>query len=131
MKSILTVIAIVAVCLLGGCGSEDVGKEDGAEAPAPAEAPGETAGHHDATADEHHDEAEGDHSKEHSAHEAKDAEPLPPGANKMCPVLPDEKAEASFFVQYKDKRIYLCCKKCVKKVSRDPASWYAKAYADK
>ncbi len=28
------------------------------------------------------------------------------------------------------KRIYVCCKKCVKRVAEDPAAWYAKISGD-
>ncbi|MBW8015735.1 MAG: hypothetical protein FVQ82_06075 [Planctomycetes bacterium] len=64
-------------------------------------------------------------------HEEKTSEVLPEGANLMCPVMPDEKALVSLFVEFEDNKIYVCCKKCLGKVKVDPASWYAKAYSDK
>ncbi len=55
-------------------------------------------------------------------------EALPAGVNQICPVEPEEKVDPSLYVEYKGKRIYVCCKKCVKRVNEDPAAWYAKAY---
>ncbi len=58
------------------------------------------------------------------------AKALPAGANRMCPVMPEDEADPSLYVEYKGKKIYVCCKKCVKRVEQDPAVWYAKAYGD-
>lgn len=55
---------------------------------------------------------------------------LPEGANPMCPILTDEKADASLFVEHEGKNIYVCCKKCLKRVKEDPVVAYAKAYPD-
>ncbi len=69
-----------------------------------------------------------DHEHEHGE---KSADVLPEGANLMCPVMPDEKALASLYVEFNGEKIYLCCKKCLSRVKDDPAEWYAKAYGDK
>ena len=71
-----------------------------------------------------------DHDHE-QAHVEKSADVLPAGANQMCPVMPDQKALSSLFVEFNDKKIYVCCKKCLSRVKGDPASWYTKAYGDK
>src|SRR3954470_8535441 len=52
-------------------------------------------------------------------------EPLPPGGNPMCPVMQDQPAKASRFVDYQGRRIYFCCDKCVAKFARDPAKYLA------
>lgn len=71
-----------------------------------------------------------DHDHE-QAHGEKSVEMLPEGANLMCPVMPDEKALAFLFVESNGKKIYVCCKKCLGQVKKDPASWYTKAYGEK
>jgi YHS domain-containing protein len=38
----------------------------------------------------------------------------------MCPVMPGQKAKEKFFVDYKGKRIYLCCRNCVKAFNKHP-----------
>jgi hypothetical protein len=48
----------------------------------------------------------------------------------MCPVMPEEEVDPSLYVEYKGKKIYVCCKKCAKRVEEDPAVWHAKAYGD-
>ncbi len=58
------------------------------------------------------------------------AKALPAGANQMCPVMPEDEVDPSLYVEYKGKKIYVCCKKCVKRVEEDPAAWYAKAYGN-
>ncbi len=81
-------------------------------------------------------EADGDHGAEQQRstesaehHASKPVRTLPAGANKMCPVMPDEKADPATFVEFDGKRIYVCCKKCRQRVADDPAAWYAKAYS--
>ncbi len=51
--------------------------------------------------------------EDHTDHEhgEKTSEVLPEGANLMCPVMPDEKALASIFVEFEGNKIYVCCKK--------------------
>jgi hypothetical protein len=71
-----------------------------------------------------------DHDHEQT-HGEKSVDVLPAGANLMCPVLPDQKALASLYVEFNDKKIYVCCKKCLNRVKDDPALWYTKAYGDK
>ena len=73
--------------------------------------------------------------QEHMDHEHAPGEEstdvLPAGANLMCPVMPDEKALSSLFVEFNDKKIYVCCKKCLNRVKDDPALWYTKVYGNK
>jgi uncharacterized membrane protein/YHS domain-containing protein len=52
-------------------------------------------------------------------------EPLPPGANKMCPVMQDQPTKASRFVDQDGRRIYFCCDKCVARFKREPAKYLA------
>src|SRR4051794_34929558 len=52
-------------------------------------------------------------------------ESLPPGANKMCPVMRDQPTNASRFVDYQGRRIYFCCEKCIAKFRNDPAKFLA------
>ncbi len=95
--------------------------------PKPAERHSEhkTDEHHGREPAEHHEETVHEH-----GHGGEHVEALPAGANQMCPVMPDEKVDPSLYVEYKGKRIYVCCKKCVKRVKEDPAAWYAKVYGD-
>ncbi|MBW8000585.1 MAG: hypothetical protein FVQ80_01005 [Planctomycetes bacterium] len=76
------------------------------------------------------EEGHTDHEHE-QAHGEKSADVLPAGANLMCPVMTDQKALGSLFVEYNDKKIYVCCNKCLNRVKDDPALWYPKAYGDK
>jgi hypothetical protein len=90
--------------------------------------------HDSIESDEHHEEkghSEQGHTDHEQAHGEKSADVLPAGANLMCPVMPDEKALASLYVEFNDKKIYVCCKKCLNRVKDDPALWYTKAYGDK
>ena len=72
----------------------------------------------------------GKHEEAGHEHGSTDLKALPAGANQMCPMMPDEKVDPSLYVEYKGKRIYVCCKKCAKRVQEDPAAWYAKVYGD-
>ncbi len=74
-------------------------------------------------------ESDADTAHEHSS-DTEHAEALPAGANQMCPVMPEEKVDPSLYVEYKGKKVYVCCEKCAKRVEEDPAVWYAKAYGD-
>lgn len=49
-----------------------------------------------------------------------DKEPLQPQTR--CPVM-DGKIDKSLFVEYDDKRIYVCCKECIAPVKKDPAKY--------
>ncbi len=71
------------------------------------------------------------HTDHEQAHGEKSADVLPAGANLMCPVMPENKALSSLFVEFNDKKIYVCCKKCLSRVKDDPALWYTKTYGDK
>jgi YHS domain-containing protein/uncharacterized membrane protein len=42
----------------------------------------------------------------------------PPGT--MCVVMPEEEVDPEIWVEYKGRRVYLCCDKCVRKFKRDP-----------
>lgn len=57
------------------------------------------------------------------------ASALPEGANTVCPVT-GEDAVATVFVEYQGKKVYFCCKKCVKQFGADPEKYIAKAYPD-
>ena len=40
--------------------------------------------------------------------------------NKVCPVMPDHKANGKAFAEYKGKKYGFCCKSCIKKFNKDP-----------
>ncbi len=40
----------------------------------------------------------------------------------LCPIMGDE-IDKKLFVDYAGKRIYVCCKMCLKKVQQDPAKY--------
>jgi len=42
------------------------------------------------------------------------------GARPMCSVMPDEPIKKKFYVDFEDKRIYLCCRNCVKAFKKKP-----------
>ncbi len=44
-------------------------------------------------------------------------------ANSLCPIMPGEKVKSKFFVDYQNRRIYLCCKNCVKTFKRNPEKY--------
>ncbi len=48
---------------------------------------------------------------------------LPPGANKICPVMTDQPTRADRFVDYQGKRIYFCCDKCMARFQREPGKF--------
>src|SRR3982751_3960031 len=52
-------------------------------------------------------------------------EPVPPGGNKMCPVMQDQPTKASRFVDHDGRRIYFCCDKCVARFKNNPAKYVA------
>ncbi len=74
-------------------------------------------------------DSDADRAHEHQS-DTEHAEALPAGANQMCPVMPEEKVDPSLYVEYKGRKIYVCCQKCKKRVEEDPDVWYAKAYGD-
>lgn len=92
-----------------------------------------SAEHHSPEPAEYHEE-KGHKAQEHApneqGHGAEHVEALRHGANRMCPMMPDKKVDPSLYVDYKGKRIYVCCKKCAKRVKENPAAWYTKVYGD-
>ena len=56
--------------------------------------------------------------------EAKDLQP-----QKRCPVMGGE-INKKLFVDYQDKRIYVCCKSCLKEVKQDPAKYVKQLEAE-
>ena len=72
-----------------------------------------------------------EHEHNHDDHAGQElAQVLPAGANKLCPILTEEKVNPSLYVEYQGKKIYVCCKKCLKRVQENPAAAYAKAYPE-
>jgi YHS domain-containing protein len=49
--------------------------------------------------------------------------------NTMCPVMPEEKAQAEIFVIYKKKLVGLCCTTCVQDFEKSPDAFLAAAEA--
>ncbi|WP_372369650.1 DUF2231 domain-containing protein [Candidatus Uabimicrobium sp. HlEnr_7] len=47
--------------------------------------------------------------------------------NQMCPVMTAEKADPNIYYDYGGQRVYLCCKRCLKKFSTNPQK-YMKNY---
>ena len=47
-----------------------------------------------------------------------------PDPQVRCPVMQNRKIEKKFFVDYQDKRIYLCCDACVKTCRKDPQKYF-------
>jgi len=41
-----------------------------------------------------------------------------------CPVMQNRKFDKKFFVDYQDKRIYLCCDACVTSCKNDPKKYF-------
>lgn len=43
--------------------------------------------------------------------------------NDMCPVMPEEMIDPDYFVEYQGKKIYLCCRQCIRKFNKNPESY--------
>ena len=43
--------------------------------------------------------------------------------NAFCPVMPGTRISKKFFAEYQGKKIYLCCKSCVKAFKRNPEKY--------
>ena len=50
---------------------------------------------------------------------------LPPDANTQCPVMTKKKVKPTLYVDYEGHRIFVCCKKCVRKFPEDPKKYLA------
>lgn len=50
---------------------------------------------------------------------------LPKDANTTCPVMTKEDVDPDLFVDYKGKRIYVCCVKCKKRFAQNPDKYMA------
>lgn len=48
---------------------------------------------------------------------------LPPGANKLCPVMTDQASKPEMFVEHDGKRIYFCCNTCRQRFLKEPATF--------
>jgi YHS domain-containing protein len=114
--------------LVVGCG-----KGPGTSVPAPEKAaPGALPGPKP-TVEPHQqgEEAEPAHHEEgetHSHPEPESTAALPEGANQTCPVMTGEKVDPNVFFEYKGKKIYTCCPKCLQKVKEDPEKYFGIAY---
>lgn len=51
---------------------------------------------------------------------------LPKDANTTCPVMTKEDVDPDIFVDYKGKRVYMCCTKCKKRFAQDPEKYMAR-----
>ena len=47
----------------------------------------------------------------------------------LCPVMESKKIKDSLFVDHDGKRIHVCCRGCLKKVTKDPQTYMAKLEA--
>ena len=45
--------------------------------------------------------------------------------NKVCPVMKGRAVNPNLFVEYKGKKVYFCCAKCVKMFKEDPEKYAA------
>ena len=45
------------------------------------------------------------------------------GKDTFCPVMPDTPAKEKFYVDYHGRRIYLCCRACVKAFKKHPEKY--------
>src|SRR5690348_11246376 len=52
-------------------------------------------------------------------------EPVPPGGNKMCPVMVDQPARGDRVATYQGKKIFFCCDKCLAKFNATPTKYLA------
>ena len=43
-----------------------------------------------------------------------------PVMNPYCPVMPGERTKEKFYVDHQGKRVYLCCRSCVKAFKKHP-----------
>ena len=50
---------------------------------------------------------------------------LPVDANTTCPVMTAEASDPKMFVEYKGRKIYVCCGKCKRTVRADPEKYLA------
>lgn len=48
----------------------------------------------------------------------------------MCPVMTEKQVRKSLHVDHEGKRVFLCCKDCLKKVTKNPAKYIAKLEAE-
>lgn len=64
-----------------------------------------------------------------STPEATAPSPPPPSeaepGNALCPVMPDEPIDPSFFSEFDGRKVYLCCKRCRTKFEADPEAYIA------
>lgn len=49
-------------------------------------------------------------------------------ANTLCPIMKGERVKEKYFVDWNGKRVYLCCRSCVRKFKKHPEK-YAEAFA--
>ena len=57
--------------------------------------------------------------------EAKAQAQLPADANTTCPVMTAEASDPKMFVEYKGRKIYVCCGKCKRTFRADPEKYMA------
>ena len=48
---------------------------------------------------------------------------LPKDANTTCPVMLKEDVDPDLYVDYKDRRVYVCCTKCKRRFRNDPEKY--------
>ena len=49
----------------------------------------------------------------------------PPRTNEWCPVLTDERVDFEIYTEHLGRRVFFCCRKCVKRFQADPADYAA------
>jgi len=44
-------------------------------------------------------------------------------ANSMCPVMTDEAIDPAVFAEYEGRKVYFCCRRCLRQFERDPQAY--------
>ena len=120
MRNVILLISLIilSVILATGCSSGGAKAPGGENTGTDSEGTSETSST-DAVEDGHNDSLDAT-----AASSSGDVE-----GNQVCPVS-GEDIDPDVFVEYKGKRINVCCNKCLKKVKESPDEWYEKVYGD-
>ncbi len=43
--------------------------------------------------------------------------------NATCPIMEGERTKEKFFVDHQGKRVYFCCRSCIKKFNKNPQKY--------
>jgi YHS domain-containing protein len=62
---------------------------------------------------------------DHNTHNTAEKVAAAPSAQTTCPISGEKLEDKELFIDYEGQRVYLCCKKCVKKFNAFPDKWIA------